>query len=406
MLTADLAMSWRRGRRTGPRTIRADEPQMQRVAADLIALFRQHRGRSRGDLERALEEYVGVDPDYKVLRGLIKLLMDRCLFDTISSVDPAEARRVLFLTARRVHPVVNGGAHRQRVLSDSAHELQCSPENLLQSLYADLPENHILVEFDEPTPQELLDEYNLAQAQALLYRCLEMRIWLEPQPPEGYRRLFDAVKAHRLIHTIRGTADTGYEIRLDGPLSMFHRSQKYGVQMAVFFPALLECDRWRMRAEITHKRGGSAFFELTSAQNRFRLHRPTEAPAQPPVTEKLIEKWPHQGSRWEVAPNHAVIHLGESVFIPDVVFRLKDDPSRRCVYLEILGFWTPRWLRDRVTQLQRAGLKNFLLAASNEWRASRQALIDSSPHIIVFQTALAVSAVQEALELLTIAAGD
>lgn len=404
MLTADLALSWRRGRRTGPRTIRADEPQMQRVAADLIALFRQHRDRSRGDLERALEEYVGADPDYKVLRGLIKLLMDRCLFDTISSVDPTEARRVLFLKARHVHPVVDWEAQRQRVLSDSARELRCSPEHLLHSLYADLPENHILVEFDEPTPLELLDEYNLAQAQALLYRCLEMRIWLEPQPPEGYRRLFDAVKAHRLIHTIRGTADTGYEVRLDGPLSMFHRSQKYGVQMAVFFPALLECDRWRMRAEIAHKRGGSAFFELTSAPDRFRLHRSTEPSYQPPVGEKLMEKWSRREGRWAMEPSRAVINLGESVFIPDFVFHLKNDPSGRCVYLEILGFWTPRWLRDRITQLRRAGLKNFLLAASNEWRASRQSLTDASPHVIVFQTSLTVSAVEEALE--SLASGD
>jgi len=37
---------------------------------------------------------------------------------------------------------------------------------------------------------------------------------------------------------------------LDGPASLFSQSQKYGIRMANFLPALPLCDRWEMAATI------------------------------------------------------------------------------------------------------------------------------------------------------------
>ncbi|MGH9900614.1 MAG: DUF790 family protein, partial [Pyrinomonadaceae bacterium] len=346
MLTADLALSWQRGGRTGPRYIDTENPKFLQEAADLIGLFGEHRGHERAELEAELQEYVGTGTDYKILRGLIKLLTDRCEFETAAAVEPEEMRRALFLKAREHHPVLEDKTIRAEVVAAAAREAGCAPEELLGGLYADLPEKQKLIEFEPPTPAELLNLYNLAQAQALLYRCLEMRLWVEPQGPEGYRELFNSIKAYRLIHTVRGSATKGYEIRLDGPVSMFHRSQKYGVQMAVFLPALLLCARWRMRAEIAAKTGavatGSAFFELSSNQKQLRTHYESVAPYQNPVLEKLAENWRKYESEWELEPGGAVIDLGESAFIPDFVLR---HTSGREVYLEILGFWTPQYLR-------------------------------------------------------------
>ena len=77
MLTADLAQSWQRGGRTGPRYLDTEDRSYLREAADLIGIFKEHEGHRRADLEQSLQEYVGVGTDYRILRGLIKLLMDR-----------------------------------------------------------------------------------------------------------------------------------------------------------------------------------------------------------------------------------------------------------------------------------------------------------------------------------------
>ncbi|HEX8140999.1 MAG TPA: DUF790 family protein [Pyrinomonadaceae bacterium] len=403
MLTADLAQSWQRAGRTGPRYIETDDAGYLRDASELIKLFREHEGRARQELDAALEAYVGLGTDYKILRGLIKLLTDRCRFETTSPVDPAEIRRALFLHARAFHPVIAEEA-RAEVAGAVALELGCAPDLLLSSLYADLASNQKLLEFEHLNESELLDLYNLAQAQALLYRCLEMRLTIEPQQgTENYRELFGAVKAYRLIHTIKGSPGQGYEVRLDGPVSMFHRSQKYGVQMAVFLPALLLCRGWRMRAEIAQKPGGGiSLFEMDSNQTRLRSHYVSDAAMrETSAQERFTESWARFESPWSLEPSTEVIDLGESAFIPD--FSLTHPEGRR-IYLEILGFWTPRHLAERLKEFEHAGVTNYILAAWDELRGSREPLTRVPPHTIIFKSKLDPVSVE--LELNRLIAGE
>src|SRR6201990_782958 len=340
MLTSDLAVNRRRGDRIYPQLISTDNQGYLRDAEVLIEIFDEFQNKTRGELEKELEEYVGTGTDYKILRGLIKLLTDRCEFETSAPAEPFEIRRALFLKARALHPLTSDEA-RAQVISEAARELACAPDELSAALYADLPENQKLKGFETISPPELLDLYNVAQAQALLYRAVEMRLWLEPQTAEGYRELFGAIKAYRLIHTVRGNSRDGYEVRLDGPASIFQRSQKSGIQMAVFLPALLLCKGWRMRAEIQSKRG-VAYFELTSKQTRLRSHYDTLRGYENPVVERLASLWSRGAGVWSLEQSGEVIDLGESAFIPDFVLRNAETGAR--VFLEVLGFWTPEHL--------------------------------------------------------------
>lgn len=393
MLTADLAQSWQRAGRCGPRYIdRRDEDYLS-DAGSLIRIFAEHEGRTRGELEQALEEYVGTGTDYKILRGFIKLLMDRCEFETASPVEPAEIRRALFMRARRSHPVTEDETARAEILREVALEVGAAPDALLNSLYADLPENQRLQEFQSLTAEKLLDIYNLAQAQALLYHCVEMRLDVEPQRREDYRELFSAIKAYRLIHTIKGDSERGYQLRLDGPVSMFHRSQKYGVQMAVFLPALLLCKGWEMRAEIASGKPGreNAFFELSSSQKRLQSDYLEGLADENPVKERFAAKWEKYETDWMMEASREVIPLGESAFIPDFVLKNKEGQT---FYLEVLGFWTPRYLEKRLKEFEHAGFHNFILAAWDELRGSRDPLAKIPPRTIVFKRSLDPVAVE------------
>ncbi len=398
MLTSDLAMNYQRGNQIKPRYIEAGDPSHLQTAADLALIVEQHRGRRRAELERALDEYIGVGTDYKILRGLIKLLLDRCEFETVSAKDPLEIRRALFTKAAVHHPVIADDELRQRLIAEAAAELECAPEEALEGLYADLAGNQRLVAFEELSAEQLLDRYNLAQAQALLYRCSEMKLWIEPQEPGVTRRLFNEIKAFRLIHSINGHPATGYEVHLSGPVSIFHRSQKYGVQMAVFLPALLLYPGWRMRAEIGTKTG-AAFFELNSEQRRLRSHYLVDSLSpQDSLLAKLIEDWRGLQSEWQIEPSQQVIDLGESAFIPDVIFsRAGDEP----VYLEMLGYWTPRHLNDRLKEFTRAGFANYLIAASEELRCSRDAPTQVPINIFIFKKSLNARELQTRLARLT-----
>jgi predicted nuclease of restriction endonuclease-like RecB superfamily len=391
MLTADLALSWQRGNQIRPRYIETKDDGWLQAASALIELFREHQNLTRAELESALEDYVGTGTDYKILRGLIKLLMDRTEFAAGVEVLPFELRRAAFLKARGVHPVTDESV-RGQVLEEAASELACAPELVRANLYADLPKNQRLVEFEETDAGALLELYNVAQAQALLYRCVRMRLSVEPQTAENYRELFGAIKAYRLIHTIKGSAERGYEIELDGPVSMFHRSQKYGIQMAVFLPALLLCKGWRMRAEIAQRQnsnsggGGTAFFELTSEGHALRSHYLSVTPYENPVREKLLNAWTRFESEWTLSESSEIINLGAGAFIPDFV--LRHTTTGRTVYLEILGFWTPQHLKERLEEINSNNFRDHLIAAWDELRGSREPLVTQPPHTIIFKHSL------------------
>ncbi|HEY0375541.1 MAG TPA: DUF790 family protein [Pyrinomonadaceae bacterium] len=398
MLTADLAQSWRRGDQVRPLHVRTDDPDRLGDAAQLIKLFAEHEGRPRRELDAALEEYVGTGTNYKFLRGLIKLLTDRCSFEISGTRDPVEIRRALFLKARERHPVTSEESARAAAITEAARELGVEPDAMMRALYADLPENQVLAAFDQVGGAELLSLYNLAQAQALLYHCIEMRLKVGTQDADSYRELFSAIKSYRLIHTIRGSVRGGYEVRLDGPVSLFQRSKKYGVQMAVFLPALLLCKSWHMRAEIAQPNAdgrGNAYFELGSDQKRLSSHYLTEAPQEKSVAEKLVASWGRVETAWRLEASREVIDLGESAFIPDFVLT-RDDGQK--FYLEILGFWTPRHLQQRLAEFEHARFENFILAAWDELRGSRDPLTRPPRHALVFKRSLDPVALELAVE--------
>src|SRR5205085_4770967 len=165
MLTADLALSWQRGDRTGPRYIDPADADYLSDAVQLIQLIQNFEGRTRAELDAALAEYVGVGTDYRIQRGLIKLLLDRSTFETVAAKDPCEIRRALFRRAREHYPLSSESAVGIALVAEVARELECAPDELRASLYADLPERQRLLAFERVAPRQLLDLYNLAQAQ-------------------------------------------------------------------------------------------------------------------------------------------------------------------------------------------------------------------------------------------------
>ena len=77
-------------------------------------------------------------------------------------------------------------------------------------------------------------------------------------------------------------------------------------------------------------------------------------------------------------------------FIPDFVLR---HPSGARVHLEVLGFWTPEHLRERLLEFDHAGFTNFILAAWDDLRGTRDPMTNVPPNTIVFKRSLDPAAV-------------
>ena len=396
MLTSDLAKNWRRGEKIFPFLIKTANEDFQRDAENLIEIFDDANGKTRGEIDRELEEYIGIGTDYQILRGLIKLLSDRCKFETSAPAEPIKIRQKVFLEARKFHPVLPKSEAKKEVLDLIASEFDTSAELISANLYADLSAQQRLISFEIIEVKELLDLYNLSQAQAIFYRCVEMKIRVAPSDAANYRAIFGWIKHFSLIHSVVGNSVNGYEITLTGAASLFQKSQKYGIQMAVFLPALLLCENWQMRAEINDKRG-TLFYELTSEQTELVSNRADEPEYENPIHEKLVKAWEKSKIDWKLEVNREVLDLGKTAFIPDYVLI---SPEHEKIYLDVLGFWTPKSLQKRLEEFRAANYKKFILAAWQDLRGSREEPTFESENVIFFKTKLEPLGLKETAEKL------
>src|SRR5437868_996428 len=82
-----------------PYFIDTTDEQWTLVAEQLLEFFRTYVGHSRGELEDEISQTFGEEAATLVHQGLAKLLFDRCEFDTIAGLPPAQLRADVFRAA-------------------------------------------------------------------------------------------------------------------------------------------------------------------------------------------------------------------------------------------------------------------------------------------------------------------
>src|SRR5262249_8085227 len=123
-------------------------------------------------------------------------------------------------------------------------------EDVERGLFADLRSEQRLIKFRDISAHHLLQRYNVALAQAVLLRSTRVHVAVRREPPQRYRSLLRATKFHRLICEVQKTGPDSYLLHLDGPLSLFSATQKYGLQLAFYLPSVLHCRDFELRAEL------------------------------------------------------------------------------------------------------------------------------------------------------------
>src|SRR5262249_34458327 len=157
------------------------------------------------------------------------------------------------------------------------------------------------------------------------------------ESPQRYRQLFRQVKFHRLMCEVEATGPDAYCLRLDGPLSLFSATQKYGLQLALFLPALLHCKDYELHAELRWgPQRKPTTFTLTP-RDGLVSHLPETGMYVPAELAMFVELFRKKITTWDIAEEPQVLPLGDGFWVPD--FRLEQRASGRAVLLEVLGFW-------------------------------------------------------------------
>ena len=143
MLTAELVRARTVKGQVRPTFVNPEDAELQERTRELIALVRQGVGEPRGELEELIDQWIGDDPQAKLLRGLWHLLERRCSFTVHSPVPPPELRVAVFREASAKGPLaelkIEGGALTAEDIYRSIGEQHgVDPALLPDALYADL----------------------------------------------------------------------------------------------------------------------------------------------------------------------------------------------------------------------------------------------------------------------------
>jgi predicted nuclease of restriction endonuclease-like RecB superfamily len=420
------------GDQVRPRPLPADYRYLT-IANELTALFQRYAGRSRGALAAALRDYEGDSLDYPVIRGLAAVIEARCTFaspeltltteESSAPVSPAELRADLFGRGPVTHkPDMFSQTTRQQALAEAAARLGLSVKQVETALFADLPEEQILLDAGEPiAPGDLIARYNLEVARGILYWAREVRLVVH----DNYKDIFKYVKLFKLMYGITplqpppyqgggrreapyegrgrrgisshpyegeggretpsppyegggrrgasshpyeggGSKPEGYHITLYGPISPFVKSTiRYGVQFAKFLPALLLCQRWQMEADVQPPGVPSReplryrLDDRTDLRTHFKASGPFDSELEADFAAEFEAKYGGAKRKWELAREDELIVVGDTVMIPDFSFTHRKDGRR--ALLEIVGFWHPEYLRRKLQKVRQAGRGDLIL---------------------------------------------
>jgi uncharacterized protein len=383
MLTAALRVyHW--DRRTSSISSDRLEEEALPLLEPALAVYPARIGRTRGEVRNAARMALeGLRPDR--VEPVVKLLDDVATYEWPPTARCAGRRVDVFEAAAARHPLLEAEVAR-RFLAAAFTPPPADHADAVAGLYADYPEFHRLVAFPgDYTAAALRADYDLAQAQALLYSSTRVTV----EAGRDFKHILRYARLARLlcrVERMRGKPASarrrptlapptshhrdrfgpasrqggdGYRFVLDGPSSVLRRTRAYGVDFARFLAALVRLGDWRLHAEIELRRGWHPLlFTLTSADG-LGTGRETPPEFDSGLEAAIARKFGQERAGWRLSREGAVLDASGSLMVPDFVFCHRDGTE---VALEIVGYWTPEYLADKLRKLSAVRNANLVVA--------------------------------------------
>lgn len=379
MLTRDLLLFRVRQGKLRPSFIKRDDPELLTLATELISELDGAKGETRDDIEETLSLRAGAFSKPRVAKGLVKLLLDRALFDEAAE-GIAETRWERFQLAAKVLRELPADASVEAYEARLAEALPTPLPEVREALYLDLPGHRRLLDWEVLTPSDLLDRYNLALAQGPLFGA--RRLTLRARSPEllRVRKLLRWLKFCRLVAEVRRDGDD-WALEVEGPGALLSLQKKYGLQLASFLSVVPVLERWELIAEVE-----------ASARRRATLvldHRdPLVSPLPsalghiPPEVATLAEGF--EDAEWELDLTPLPRHMGASgLCVPDLTFRHRT--KRHEVALELFHAWHAGPLERRLRELRSRPDPNLLLGVDRALARGKEGeTLEAHPQVVLF----------------------
>ncbi|MFN7105811.1 MAG: DUF790 family protein, partial [Pyrobaculum sp.] len=177
-------------------------------------------------------------------------------------------------------------------------------------------------------------------------------------------------KGLRLMYIVEERGG-GLEFQFDGPISLFRQTERYGTRLAKLVPYITTLDMWKIEAVVKIGEKKYRFFE------NWRDAPPLpKEPLEAGEFDSTVEQefYRQVGKICLVEREPEVLVVDRRVYIPD--FKIGD------LYVEIVGFWTPDYLRRKYEKLNKVGRPMLVLVNEELAVATWRELM---PNVVLFK---------------------
>jgi predicted nuclease of restriction endonuclease-like RecB superfamily len=398
------------------------------LAQKLITEFHlsNNKKETKGELQKRLFLYENSYNDFKLIRGLIILLERRCTFkinQSFYSEDKIQdfvtqlpssftLRKVLFEESSK------GGlsldhTRRVKIFQNVASKLGIDTNYIEKLMWLDQEDYLILESFSSIEPIHLLGTYNLAIFQTLLFNSVNFEFTVNggtnwKQVLRTIKRLglmYNLQKVHKNLENnfsketqfnknkqdiidnddFKSYFNDNIICFIDGPLSIFKLTNKYGVLIAKVIPKIISSHKWNIKASIIKNSisgrklyefnlsSDSGIYIFNAINDRFYNNSQFEDSNDDnlnydsSVEAKFVTQFEKFRTGWKLIrePDPLILPNGRA-FIPDFLF----EKYNKKIYFEIIGFWTPQYLERKFKKIHEiiktSDSKYDLLIAVNE----------------------------------------
>ena len=411
------------------------------LANKLVTFFENtHKnGISKGELLKKISLFES-EYDYKLVRGLFTLLERRSVFESAlnSQINPKTIRQKLFKESS-AQGIALSDVHRQEIIQKIADQNALSTNEVENIMWADNEENLILKKFNFIDPKNLLLWYNLSLAQTLLFRCTTMKFFVDGGL--YWKQVLRNVKRYGLMYNLDQQYNdslpnlNSINCTLEGPLSLFKMTDRYGTSMAKLLPWIINAPIWRISGSIirkndegskiyqfemsnTGKNNSSEFLQPISdilfSNNSSKIKNSQISNHKKSVNddlafdslleknfEKLFLQYFTKKDDWKISREPNPLIVDGKAMIPDFLF----ERFGKKVYFEIVGFWTKEYLERKAAKLRIIFDKNqqnkqeiYLIVGVNSDLACSEIESISDDHVFVFKKDVPLKPILKHLE--------
>lgn len=340
----------------------------------LLDEYARYEGQKRSELAARLQEPLPSPAPKAKLRVTASVLESMTRDRAASAIPAPEARWRVFRTA------AEGGRNRAAILQKAAHDVNVTPAEVEAALFADLRgERRVPALPATLSPSALALRANLAIVSSLLRRAATVRI-------TAFGNTRAVVRHARLLGLIcnvqrtderalrRAASDDprrlgmappsddtmpGAIIDVSGPLALFHHTEVYGRALASLVPRLGWCNEFELVAQCALGQGKHlSTFVLRSGDPIAVDDELSRYDSR--VEERFARDFRRVAPAWDLVREPKPIEAGGTLTFPDFELVHRHEPKRRWL-LEIVGFWTAVYLKEKLSRLRAAGLSHLIL---------------------------------------------